>query len=78
MQTIQSRPKVGLFAVLTVFAWLATATWAPSANATSTLYDNNCSGCHGSTSGVHPIQSALARAAMPMVFIRRARRTTST
>ena len=54
MQTIQSRPKVGLFAVLTVFAWLATATWAPSANATSTLYDNNCSGCHGSTSGVAP------------------------
>ena len=49
--------RAGRLVVLSVIAWLAAATWAPSASATSTLFTNNCSGCHGPTSGVAPYPS---------------------
>ena len=51
------RRRVGWLFVLSVLAWLGTAAWAPSASATTTLFNNNCSGCHGSTSGVAPYPS---------------------
>ena len=50
----QSRHRVGAITVFSVLAWLAAATWAPGAGATSDLFSNNCSGCPGSGSGVAP------------------------
>jgi hypothetical protein len=57
MPTKNHRRRVVRLALLSVLTWLATATWAPSASATTTLYNNNCSGCHGPTSGVAPYSS---------------------
>ena len=54
MTSINHRRRVGWLFVLPVLAWLGTAAWAPSASATITLFNNNCSGCHGPTSGVAP------------------------
>jgi hypothetical protein len=49
-----NRRQIGRLAVLSVLAWLATAAWVPSASARTDYFNNNCSGCHGSTSDVAP------------------------
>ncbi len=40
--------------MLAISTWLGFAVWAPGAGATPTLFDNNCSSCHGPTSTVAP------------------------
>jgi len=40
--------------MLTISTWLGFAVWAPGAGATSTLFNNNCSICHGSSASIAP------------------------